>query len=133
MKVIGLFSGAGGLDYGFKKAGAEIVWANEIHEVFCKTYEFNLKERITCADVKEILLSHVPESDVIIGGFPCLGFTIARGKRRTINDEKNYLYKHFLRIVKGKKPKMFRYLWKYDRRKIKGLLDSMFLRQKRKT
>ena len=77
MKVVGLFSGAGGLDYGFKKAGAEIIWANEINDVFCKTYELNLGEEIICSDIREINPNIIPDSDLIIGGFPCLGFTIA--------------------------------------------------------
>lgn len=107
VNVISLFSGAGGLDYGFKKAGSKIVWANDINEVFCKTYKKNIKEKIVCANIKDISPSEIPEGDIIVGGFPCLGFTIARGSRRDINDEKNYLYKDFIKILEDKKPKLF--------------------------
>lgn len=107
MKAISLFSGAGGLDYGFRKAGADLVWANEINESFCRTYEKNIEEPIVCADIRCVSPSEVPQGDIMMGGFPCLGFTIARGKRRTVHDEKNLLYKYFLRLVKDKQPELF--------------------------
>ena len=44
MKVISLFSGIGGIDLGFKQAGFEIVWANDIDRDACKTYRTNFGE-----------------------------------------------------------------------------------------
>ena len=42
-----------------------------------------------------------------MGGFPCLGFTVAKGSSRNVNDKTNFLYKEFLRIVEQKQPKLF--------------------------
>lgn len=107
MDVVSLFSGAGGLDLGFKKAGANIVWANDIDENAVKTYKENIDDNIVLGDIKEINAKNIPDSDVIMGGFPCLGFTLAKGSSRDINDEHNFLYLEYLRITKEKKPKVF--------------------------
>ncbi|KXB07858.1 hypothetical protein AKJ58_01590, partial [candidate division MSBL1 archaeon SCGC-AAA385D11] len=53
MKVISLFSGAGGLDLGFKKAGVDIVYANDIQEDFCETYKNNIGNEIVCENIKD--------------------------------------------------------------------------------
>lgn len=113
MKVISLFSGAGGLDLGFEKAGAKIVWANDIDKDHAYTYRMNLKfKEIIVEDIKKILrnksiVSSIPDGDIIIGGFPCLGFTIAKGKYRRVQDKHNFLYKYFLKMVKIKQPNYF--------------------------
>ena len=51
MRVVSLFSGAGGLDLGFTMAGHEIVWANDIYEDAVKTYRQNLGDHIVCKDI----------------------------------------------------------------------------------
>jgi DNA (cytosine-5)-methyltransferase 1 len=107
LKVISLFSGCGGLDLGFMKCGFDIVFANDIDTIACKTYSNNIKHNILCEDIYKINTSDIPQADIIIGGFPCLGFTIAKGKSRTIEDSHNKLYKEYLRIVKDKAPKLF--------------------------
>lgn len=107
MKVVSLFSGAGGLDYGFQKAGWNIVYANDIEEDFCRTYENNVGDEIENKNVKDVKKENLPDSKAIIGGFPCLGFTIATGKKRDVEKEKNYLYKEFKKTVKAKKPDIF--------------------------
>jgi len=107
MDVVSLFSGAGGLDLGFIKAGANIIWANDIDEHAVKTYEENIGDEIVLSDIKEINAEEIPNCDLIIGGFPCLGFTVAKGSVRDINDENNFLYKEYLRILKSKMPKAF--------------------------
>lgn len=106
MKVVSLFSGAGGLDLGFQNAGFNIVWANDFDEDACKTYSLNIGNHITHANVADILSTDIPDCDVIIGGFPCQGFSQANLKRST-EDDRNQLYLEFLRIVKDKKPKFF--------------------------
>lgn len=107
MKVVSLFCGAGGLDLGFIEAGSEILWANDIEPDCARTYRHNCGKEVVVKDVKDVKGEEVPNSDIIIGGFPCLGFTIARGKARTVLDEKNFLYLEFLRIVTCKKPSYF--------------------------
>ena len=105
--MISLFSGAGGLDYGFKKAGFKIVWANDIDKDAAETYRRNLEDHIVCNDIRLIKPEEIPDADMVIGGFPCLGFTVARGKYRTPFDENNFLYLEFLRILQAKQTEFF--------------------------
>ncbi|WP_400253934.1 DNA cytosine methyltransferase [Methanobrevibacter smithii] len=107
MNVISLFSGAGGLDLGFIKAGANIIWANDIDKWAVETYEKNIDNNIVLGDIKEISTDEIPNADLIIGGFPCLGFTVAKGSSRDICDEHNFLYLEYLRITEAKMPKAF--------------------------
>ena len=106
MKVVSLFSGAGGLDLGFKMAGHEIIWANDIDKDACETYSSNIGQHIVCQDIKNISISNIPDCDLVIGGFPCQGFSVAN-LRRTIEDERNQLYKFFYSVIKEKQPKFF--------------------------
>lgn len=108
MKVISLFSGCGGVDLGFIKAGVEIIWANDIDSDAVKTYKQNIGEHITCKDIYDVDIDEVPNgADLIVGGFPCLGFTIAKGKNRTVDSKYNFLYKEYVRILKAKMTKYF--------------------------
>jgi len=106
MKVVSLFSGAGGLDLGFKMAGHDIIWANDLYGDAVDTYKANLGNHIVCKDVFTVEASDVPDCDIIIGGFPCQGFSVANTKRN-INDERNQLYKQLMRIINAKQPKFF--------------------------
>ncbi len=106
MKVVSLFSGAGGLDLGFKMAGHEIIWANDLYSDAVDTYKTNLGGHIVCRDIFTVDASEVPDCDIIIGGFPCQGFSVANTKRN-INDERNQLYKQLMRIINAKQPKFF--------------------------
>jgi DNA (cytosine-5)-methyltransferase 1 len=111
-KIIDLFSGCGGLSLGFEMAGYEVVlgidnWADAL-----KTFEYNHKNSKTLlADLYHLTPQQVEKEynikkiDVIIGGPPCQGFSIA-GKRE-IDDERNKLYKSFVQFVKYFKPKAF--------------------------
>lgn len=106
MKVVSLFSGAGGLDLGFKLAGHEIVWANDLYEDAVATYRKNIGNHILCEDISKIDASTIPDCDIMIGGFPCQGFSVANMKRHT-GDARNELYKQYIRILSDKKPKYF--------------------------
>lgn len=106
MKVVSLFSGAGGLDLGFILAGHEIVWANDLYSDAVATYKHNIGSHIVEKDIKEILSSDIPDCDIVIGGFPCQGFSVANVKRNT-HDERNVLYKELLRVIKDKQPRYF--------------------------
>jgi DNA (cytosine-5)-methyltransferase 1 len=106
MRVVSLFSGAGGLDLGLKMAGHDIVWANDFDKDSCETYRFNVGEHIVFGDITKIDLESIPESDVVVGGFPCQGFSMAN-LQRTVDDTRNTLYREFLKIVRIKKPKYF--------------------------
>ena len=106
MKVVSLFSGAGGLDLGFIMAGHTIVWANDLFEDAVSTYEKNIGRHIVQKDIKDVSVSDIPEADIIIGGFPCQGFSVANTKRNE-KDERNSLYKELIRVIEAKKPKFF--------------------------
>lgn len=106
MRVVSLFSGAGGLDLGFKMAGHDIIWANDLYEDAVKTYKHNLGNHIVCEDISKIDAEVIPECDIIIGGFPCQGFSVANTKRHE-GDERNALYKQLIRVIDAKKPKFF--------------------------
>ena len=105
--VVSLFAGAGGMDLGFKQAGFDIVWANDFDADSVRTYQRNLGRHIILGDIKDIKSKDIPNNpDVVIGGFPCQGFSI-NNKKRSMEDERNHLYKEMLRIIKDKKPKYF--------------------------
>jgi DNA (cytosine-5)-methyltransferase 1 len=106
MRVISLFSGAGGMDLGFREAGHTIVWANDIWSDAVETYKLNLGAHITCADIAKLDPSAIPEGDIVVGGFPCQGFSVANIGRRT-SDSRNFMYLEFMRIVDAKKPRYF--------------------------
>lgn len=106
MKVVSLFSGAGGLDLGFIMAGHEIIWANDLYEDAVSTYRKNLGNHIVCEDISKISGEDIPDCDIVIGGFPCQGFSVANTKRH-VGDERNELYKQLIRIITAKKPKFF--------------------------
>ncbi len=106
MKVVSLFSGAGGLDLGFILAGHEIVWANDLYSDAVATYKQNIGNHIIEKDIREVPSSDIPDCDIVIGGFPCQGFSVANVKRNT-HDERNVLYKELLRVIKDKQPRYF--------------------------
>ena len=106
MKVVSLFSGAGGLDLGLIQAGHKIIWAIDIDKDAVATYRHNIGSRIHMGDVTTIDLNSLPDCDLVVGGFPCQGFSIAN-LRRTIDDERNTLYRSFYEAIKVKQPKYF--------------------------
>jgi len=106
MKIVSLFSGAGGLDLGFEKAGFEIVFSNEYDETIWKTYEANHSCKLDKRDIRTIKSSEVPNCDGIIGGPPCQSWSEA-GALRGINDSRGQLFFDYIRILKEKKPKFF--------------------------
>lgn len=119
-KVISLFTGCGGLDLAFHKAGFDIVWANDSNEWAVSTYRKNFSNPIICGDIEKIDPYNddsIPECDLIIGGFPCQDFSLI-WKRPGLNGERGNLYKSFLRFVDAKKPKAF------VAENVKGLLTA---------
>ncbi len=116
-KVVSLFSGCGGLDLGFINAGFEVIWANDCFGDAVNTYKKNIGNHIVHGDITKIPSVDIPNDfDVLLGGFPCQGFSISNSKR-SMKDSRNYLYLELLRIVKDKKPKIF------AAENVKGLLS----------
>lgn len=110
--VLDLFCGCGGLSHGFEEAGFDVLLGIDFWKDALVTYKYNHKNSETlCADLSQLEASTVEEKirgkkvDVIIGGPPCQGFSIA-GKR-IVDDDRNKLYKSFVRMVEHFKPRAF--------------------------
>ncbi len=101
----GLFSGAAGLDLGFEKAGFKHAFSSDIDEWAVKTLNLNRpKWGAVKADVHDLTSKDLPESDVMLAGFPCQGFSL--GGDRNEDDERNYLYKQVVRLTRSTRPRL---------------------------
>ena len=109
--VLDVFAGAGGLSLGFEQAGFDVVSAVELDPVHAATHKFNFPQcRTLCVDATtisrdEVLRGTATPIDVIVGGAPCQGFSLI-GKR-ALDDPRNQLIKHFLRLVLELEPAVF--------------------------
>ena len=114
MDVIDLFSGCGGLSLGFIQDGYQVRRAVEFDRSIAKTYQKNHPEvDVIVDDIRNIDQSgvfHQGDADVIIGGPPCQGFSMAGARIRGgfIDDPRNYLFKHYFNVVRTVKPQVFR-------------------------
>lgn len=107
MNLISLFSGAGGLDLGFERAGFTISMANEFDSAIWKTYEKNHSVPLIKEDIRNVHDCDFPdEIDGIIGGPPCQSWSEA-GTLKGIDDARGKLFFDYIRILKAKKPKFF--------------------------
>lgn len=106
MKILSLFSGAGGLDLGLIQAGNTVIWANDIDADAVETYKHNIGNHIVLGDIKNIDIAALPEADVVVGGFPCQGFSQAN-RFRMLDDERNFLYRFFHEVIRIKQPRFF--------------------------
>lgn len=120
--ALDLFCGAGGLSYGMQCAGFVIAAGIDSDPDACETHAYNCLSKTLCCDIQTIadpcaLMEKlgIPRVDVIIGGPPCQGFSIAgRAKLRSLSPEereeiykRNYLYREFVRFVAAIKPLFF--------------------------
>lgn len=105
--AVSLFAGVGGIELGFKETGKfRIVYANEFDKNACKTYaENNPETRLDSRDIHEVKTTEIPNSDLIMAGFPCQAFSIA-GYRKGFEDERGDLFFEMLRIINAKKPRV---------------------------
>jgi DNA (cytosine-5)-methyltransferase 1 len=107
MNIISLFSGAGGLDLGFEKAGFNTIWANEYDKDIWETYERNFPHtKLDRRSITKIPSNEIPETFGIIGGPPCQSWSEA-GSLRGIDDHRGQLFFEFIRLLKDKKPLFF--------------------------
>ncbi|MDO0952919.1 DNA cytosine methyltransferase [Mammaliicoccus sciuri] len=135
MNVIDLFSGVGGFSEGFKKEGYDIVLANEIDAMIAESYKGNHKSTLMInADIKEFAVNtdklineeikkidsksrqeeiknKLSKIDVIIGGPPCQGFSMAgsriRKHKEFIEDPRNFLFKYYFKVLQKFEPEYF--------------------------
>lgn len=108
MDIISLFSGAGGLDYGFHKAGFRTIVANEYDPKICPTFRANFPDTTLIeGDIRKIPSSVFPKNITgIIGGPPCQSWSEA-GSLRGINDSRGQLFYDYIRILKDTQPLFF--------------------------
>lgn len=117
MRVVSFFSGAGGMDLGFLFAGHEIIWANDFDAYAVESYNQNIgkysQHMAQLEDITQLLDTDsdgidnvIPQCDIIIGGFPCQGFSIAN-VNRNMEDERNFLYLQLLKAISVKQPPFF--------------------------
>lgn len=122
-KVVSLFSGAGGLDYGFAKAGFEIVFANDFNRFACETYRHNFSKifdhdcnYLVEGDINKLFDSIPANPDVLIGGAPCQSWSLM-GNRAGAADPRGQLLFKQVDVLINKKPRLF--IWE----NVKGLLS----------
>ncbi len=106
LKVVSLFSGCGGLDLGFTKAGFQLVYANDNDRVVWETFEKNHSVSIDKRSLFEIKSNEIPMADGIIGGPPCQSWSLA-GEMRGAKDERGQLFYEYIRVLKSKRPLFF--------------------------
>ena len=108
MKILSLFSGCGGLDLGFEKAGFDIPIANEFDKNIWKTFEVNHPQtKLLKEDIRKIDAKTLPKDiDGIIGGPPCQSWSEA-GSLKGIEDDRGKLFFEYIRILKSVQPKFF--------------------------
>ena len=108
MKLLSLFSGCGGLDLGFERAGFEIPVANEFDSSIWKTFKINHpKTQLITDDIRNLAADFFPNDiDGIIGGPPCQSWSEA-GALRGFNDSRGKLFLDYIRILNSKQPKFF--------------------------
>lgn len=114
-KVIDLFAGCGGFSCGFEQAGFEIIKAVEFDKEIAASYIHNHSGTVVFAEdigkIDDVDHFTPREADIIIGGPPCQGFSMAgariRGARAFMEDPRNYLFRHYVNVVKIVRPKIF--------------------------
>ena len=108
MKLLSLFSGCGGLDLGFERAGFEIPVANEFDSAIWQTFKLNhSKTQLATEDIRKLTADFFPNDiEGIIGGPPCQSWSEA-GAQRGFEDLRGKLFLDYIRILKAKQPKFF--------------------------
>lgn len=105
IKVVSLFSGAGGLDLAAEEAGADVIFSNDIDLDSTETLKkYFPKTEVIHKDISEI--TSFPSVDMLIGGYPCQSFSMG-GNRDPEKDKRSYLYLHFKRALDIINPKFF--------------------------
>jgi len=107
MKIVSLFSGAGGLDLGFEREGFEVIWANEYDRSIWSTYQYNFPTTILDRrSITDVRAEEIPDADGFIGGPPCQSWSEA-GAGRGIKDSRGQLFHDYIRLLRAKQPRFF--------------------------
>jgi DNA (cytosine-5)-methyltransferase 1 len=103
--AISLYSGAGGMDLGFARAGFDIRWAIDNDAFAVQTYNANLEPIAVCGDVQTIDPPLGVEPDLVLGGPPCQGFSVIG--RMDPHDPRSQHVDHFFDVVEHLRPRAF--------------------------
>ena len=114
--VVSMFSGCGGMDLGFKQAGYNLLWANDIDSDACDTYEANIGE-IHRGDISKLEIPTFDDVDVLAAGFPCQPFSNA-GSRKGTDDPRGQLYEYTFKFIEKLNPKVVVF------ENVRGLLST---------
>ena len=112
-KILSLFSGAGGIDIGFKSNSFKTYAAIDNWQVACDTLKKNkISKNIICSDIKEVNFSKFKNKvDIIVGGPPCPPYSKSRfyikEKKRALEDEDSFTLVYFCKALKIVRPKVF--------------------------
>ena len=107
LKIVSLFTGCGGLDLGFEKAGFKVIWANEFDKTIWDTFSYNFPQVfLDKRSITDIPSSDTPKADGIVGGPPCQSWSKA-GACRGIKDHRGQLFFEYIRVLKDKQPLFF--------------------------
>ena len=135
-KLVSLFTGCGGLDYGFAKAGFDIVFANDFNSFACETYRKNFIKfhsdvsYLINGDINKYFDSIPSNVDLLIGGAPCQSWSMM-GNRKGAEDKRGDLFFKTVDALNDKKPRFFIFenvkglLSHDDGRSFQGLLDKI--------
>lgn len=105
LKVGSLFSGIGGIDLGFQKAGFNVSWAIENDAACCRTYRYNFGDiNLIEKDIRFVESSQLDHIDVLIAGFPCQAFSVG-GLQRGFDDCRGNLFFEITKFVEYNKPR----------------------------
>ncbi len=106
-RVVSLFSGCGGLDFGFSNAGYEIVYATDYNGKVKRTYEANHDAELVVKDIRDLDLTELPDCDGIIGAPPCQSWSLAGNHLRGTEDERGEVIYDYLDAIETKQPRFF--------------------------
>lgn len=119
LKAASFFSGIGGIDLGFERAGVEIVFQSEINPFSRSVLGAHWPNVLLAGDINEVKSEEIPEADIYFGGFPCQDLSLAnQGKRRGLSGERSGLFFKFAELVGAAKPR-----WVFIEN-VPGLLNS---------
>lgn len=99
MSVVSLFSGCGGMDLGFIRAGFNIIWANDIDRYAVQAYQHNIGNHITHGDLNEIPVEEIPRHRVLLGGFPCQPFSMMGNQAGFLDNVRGTLFFNIAQIM----------------------------------
>jgi len=106
-KVGSLFAGVGGICQGFKNAGCDVSWANELDKNASQTYKLNHKEtKLIVDDINNINIGDLDSVDIVTAGFPCQPFSLA-GHKKGFEDDRGKVFYKVVEFLQEIQPKAF--------------------------